>query len=132
MFPGKTTTLGWWPTAWAAGLGPACLYNNHLSPTGGAFLVAPPAPHGPAFPRQAAATFVEVPALPRPALVMGSTNDPYCSPRQPPTSRHAGRRDGSWWARADASLPSGPGSWQQGHEFLDSLTQQRSTTAWHP
>ncbi|MEU6867093.1 alpha/beta hydrolase [Streptomyces sp. NPDC046876] len=45
-------------------------------------MVAPPGPQGPAFPRQAAATFSGVSArpLPHPALVVGSTADPYGSP----------------------------------------------------
>ncbi|MFD8295236.1 RBBP9/YdeN family alpha/beta hydrolase [Streptomyces bauhiniae] len=61
---------------WAASV---WLNDNSSSPTGGAFLVAPPDPRGRAFPRRAAATFVEVSAqpLPCPALVVGSADDPY-------------------------------------------------------
>ncbi|WP_078651273.1 RBBP9/YdeN family alpha/beta hydrolase [Streptomyces xylophagus] len=47
-----------------------------------AFLVAPPDPQGPAFPRGAASTFVCLSArpLPRPSLVVAGDDDPYCDP----------------------------------------------------
>ncbi|MEU0465609.1 alpha/beta fold hydrolase [Amycolatopsis sp. NPDC006131] len=47
-----------------------------------AFLVAPPDPRGPAFPRQAAPTFANLRArpLPCPGLVVASDDDPYCQP----------------------------------------------------
>ncbi|MFD8376990.1 alpha/beta hydrolase [Streptomyces sp. NPDC059679] len=53
--------------------------RNPGSPTGGAFLVAPPDPLGSAFPRQTAATFLEVSAQPLScrALVVSSADDPY-------------------------------------------------------
>ncbi|OXM73615.1 MULTISPECIES: RBBP9/YdeN family alpha/beta hydrolase [Amycolatopsis] len=47
-----------------------------------AFLVAPPDPRGPAFPRQAAPAFADLRArpLPCPGLVVASDDDPYCDP----------------------------------------------------
>ncbi|WOX07464.1 RBBP9/YdeN family alpha/beta hydrolase [Streptomyces sp. N50] len=47
-----------------------------------AFLVAPPDPRGPAFPREAAPTFLDLSArpLPYPSLVVASEDDPYCDP----------------------------------------------------
>ncbi|WP_267882744.1 RBBP9/YdeN family alpha/beta hydrolase [Streptomyces sp. NRRL S-813] len=97
------------------------------SPTGGAFLVAPPDPQGPVFPRQAAAAFIEVSAqpLPCPALVVGSTNDPYCTPGA--AAGFAARWEARWHlagACGHINSASGLGSWQHGRELLDSLTQQ--------
>ncbi|MDX2681370.1 RBBP9/YdeN family alpha/beta hydrolase [Streptomyces soliscabiei] len=109
---------------WAAS---TWLNRNPSSPIGGAFLVAPPDPHGPAFPRRAAATFTEVSAqpLPCPALVVGSANDPYC------TSDAAADLAARWEARwhlagacGHINSASRLGSWQHGRELLDSLTQQ--------
>ncbi|MGI5321472.1 RBBP9/YdeN family alpha/beta hydrolase [Actinomadura nitritigenes] len=109
---------------WAAS---TWLLKNPSSPVGGAFLVAPPDPAGPAFPRQAAATFTDVSAqpLPCPVLVVGSADDPYCTPE---TAADFAAR---WRARfhlAGASghinSASGLGSWQHGRELLDALTHQ--------
>ncbi|MFF0384255.1 RBBP9/YdeN family alpha/beta hydrolase [Streptomyces sp. NPDC004286] len=101
--------------------------DNPSSPTGGAFLVAPPDPRGRAFPRRAAATFVEVSAqpLPCPALVVGSADDPYCTPEA--AAGFAARWDARWHpagACGHLNSASGLGSWQHGRELLDSLTQQ--------
>ncbi|MCQ4211741.1 RBBP9/YdeN family alpha/beta hydrolase [Streptomyces longispororuber] len=101
--------------------------RNPASPVAGAFLVAPPDPQGPAFPRQAAATFVEVSPqpLPGPALVVGSADDPYC------TSGTAAAFATRWAARwhltgsyGHLNSASGLGSWPHGRELLDGLTQQ--------
>ncbi|MET8696386.1 alpha/beta hydrolase [Streptomyces bauhiniae] len=109
---------------WAASV---WLNGNPSSPTGGAFLVAPPDPRGHAFPRRAAATFVEVSAqpLPCPALVVGSADDPYCTPES--AAGFAARWDARWHpagACGHLNSASGLGSWQHGRELLDSLTQQ--------
>ncbi|MFI5679095.1 RBBP9/YdeN family alpha/beta hydrolase [Streptomyces cellulosae] len=109
---------------WAASL---WLNKNPYSPKGGAFLVAPPDPHGPAFPRQAAATFTEVSAQPLrcPALVVGSANDPYCTPEA--AADFAAQWDARWHlagACGHVNSASGLGSWRYGRELLDSLTQQ--------
>ncbi|MGW1106393.1 RBBP9/YdeN family alpha/beta hydrolase [Streptomyces sp. NPDC002540] len=109
---------------WAAS---AWLDKNPSSLVSGAFLVAPPDPHGPAFPRRAAATFSEVSAqpLPCPALVVGSADDPYC------TCEAAAGFAARWGARwhlvgacGHINSASGLGSWRHGRELLDSLTQQ--------
>lgn len=111
-------SLGCWAAAAWSG-------RNPSSPVDGALLVAPPDPHGPVFPRPEAATFLDVSArpLPFPALVVGSTDDPYCTPEA--TADLAAR----WEARlhlAGASghlnSASGLGSWPRGRELLDSLT----------
>lgn len=109
---------------WAAS---TWLNRNSSNPVGGALLVAPPDPHGPAFPRQAAATFIEVSAQPLPcsALVVGSTNDPYCTPE-------AAADFAAWWeaswhlagACGHINSASGLGPWPHGRELLDSLTRQ--------
>lgn len=48
----------------------------------GAFLVAPPDPQAPTFPADLLPTFTSLPTrpLPVPALLITSTNDPYCTP----------------------------------------------------
>ncbi|MEU5611580.1 RBBP9/YdeN family alpha/beta hydrolase [Streptomyces sparsogenes] len=109
---------------WAAS---AWLDRNPSSPIGGAFLVAPPDPHGPAFPRQAAATFIEVSAqpLPCPALVVGSADDPYCTPEA--AAGFAARWEARWHlagACGHINSAGGLGSWQHGRELLGSLAQQ--------
>ncbi|WP_206439878.1 alpha/beta hydrolase [Streptomyces scabichelini] len=109
---------------WAAS---TWLNKNPSSPMGGAFLVAPPDPHGPAFPRQEAATFIEVSAQPLscPALVVGSANDPYCTPEA--AAGFAARWETRWHLAGTyghINSASGLGSWQHGRELLDSLSQQ--------
>jgi predicted alpha/beta hydrolase family esterase len=116
--------LCWWSTAWAAS---TWLNENTSSPAGGAFPVGPPDPHGPAFPRQAAATFTEVPAppLPCPALVVGSADDPFCTAEA--AAGFAARWHARWHlAGACGHLNSagGLGLWPHGRELLDSLTRQ--------
>ncbi|MFF4881413.1 RBBP9/YdeN family alpha/beta hydrolase [Streptomyces nigra] len=93
----------------------------------GAFMVAPPDPHGPAFPRQAAATFTGLSAqpLPCPALVVGSANDPYCTPEA--AAGFAARWEARWHlagACGHLNSTSGLGAWQHGRVLLGSLTRQ--------
>jgi predicted alpha/beta hydrolase family esterase len=93
----------------------------------GAFLVAPPDPDGPAFPRQAAATFIDVSAqpLPCPALVVGSADDPYCTSEK--AADFATRWEARWHlagACGHINSASGLGAWQQGRDLLNSLTGQ--------
>lgn len=112
-------SLGCWAAA-------TWLNSDPSSPVGGALLVAPPDPRGPAFPRQAAATFVEVSArpLPCPALVVGSSNDPYCTAER--ALDLATRWQARWHlagARGHLNSASGLGAWPQGRELLDSLTR---------
>ncbi|MFB4297443.1 RBBP9/YdeN family alpha/beta hydrolase [Actinomadura sp. NTSP31] len=109
---------------WAAS---TWLNRNPSSPPGAAFLVAPPDPDGPAFPHQAAATFTDVSSqpLPCPALVVGSTDDPYCTPEA--AAGFAARWEARWHlagACGHINSASSLGSWQHGRELLDSLTQQ--------
>jgi hypothetical protein len=110
-------SLGCWAAA-------AWLDRNPSTPVGGAFLVAPPDPHGPAFPSRSAAAFVEVSArpLPCPALVVGSTDDPYCTPEA--AAGFAARWEARWHlagARGHINSASDLGSWPHGRELLDSL-----------
>ncbi|MGD3108717.1 RBBP9/YdeN family alpha/beta hydrolase [Streptomyces sp. YGL11-2] len=100
---------------------------NPSSPVAGAFLAAPPDPHGPAFPRQAAASFTTVSAqpLPCPALVVGSLDDPYCTPEA--ATDLAARWAAQWHVtgpHGHLNSASGLGPWPDGRKLLDSLTQQ--------
>ncbi|MEU3772155.1 alpha/beta fold hydrolase [Streptomyces sp. NPDC032472] len=114
-------SLGCWAAAVWLGDRPA-------SAVAGAFLVAPPDPQGPAFPRQAAATFTGVSPqpLPCPALVVGSTDDPYGSPA---AAAGFAARWGARWHPAGAyghlNSASGLGAWPEGRELLESLTRPR-------
>jgi predicted alpha/beta hydrolase family esterase len=90
----------------------------------GAFLVAVPDPEGPAFPAQAAPGFTGLPveALPCPALVVASADDPYCA-----TGKAAGISR-SWGARlrlagrdGHLNTRSGVGAWPDGKERLREL-----------
>ena len=95
------------------------------TPVAGAFLVAPPDPRGPEFPRSRLTTFTHLTPqpLPCPAMVVGSPDDPYCTPEA------AGAFAAGWNATLHLTAPhghlnsnSGLGPWQQGRELLDSLT----------
>ncbi|AYG78107.1 hypothetical protein DWB77_00214 [Streptomyces hundungensis] len=102
------------------------LDRNPSSPVGGAFLVAPPDPRAPVFPRQVAATFVEVSArpLPYPTLVVASANDPFCTSEV--SAGLALRWDARWHlagAYGHLNSASGLGSWRRGRELLDTLTR---------
>ncbi|WP_313895801.1 MULTISPECIES: RBBP9/YdeN family alpha/beta hydrolase [Streptomyces] len=111
-------SLGCWAAAeWLA--------RETYGRVGGAFLVAPPDPQGPAFPRRTASTFMGVSArpLPCPALVVGSADDPYCAPEV--AEGFAERWDARWHlvgAYGHINSASGLGSWREGRELLDSLT----------
>jgi predicted alpha/beta hydrolase family esterase len=112
-------SLGCWAAA-------TWLIQNPSTPIGGAFLVAPPDPHGPAFPRRAAATFIDVSAqpLPCPALVVGSADDPYCAAE---AAAGFAARWGARWHPAGAyghiNSVSGLDAWPHGRELLDSLSR---------
>ena len=91
-----------------------------------ALLVAPPDPLGPNFP-EAATGFSPLPLrpLPFPALVVGSSNDPYA------TSEFTESCARAWEARFVSVGPlghinagSGLGDWDEGMELLESLLKQ--------
>jgi uncharacterized protein len=89
-----------------------------------AFLVAPPNPQLPGFPRQAASTFVELSArsLPCRSLMVASDDDPYCDP-----TASASFADG-WQSRfqllegqGHLNSDSGLGDWPAGMGLLRTL-----------
>ncbi|MGC7101835.1 RBBP9/YdeN family alpha/beta hydrolase [Amycolatopsis lurida] len=89
-----------------------------------AFLVAPPNPQGPAFPRQAASTFLGLSARPLPcrSVMVASDDDPYCDPATSASFAH------EWQAQAHllrshghVNSGSGLGEWQAGRELLRML-----------
>jgi predicted alpha/beta hydrolase family esterase len=99
------------------------LPSTAASPIRAAFLVAPPDPDGPAFP-PAAQGFSPVPLgpFPFPALVVGSTNDPYAGVDFTQTCAR------SWGAHFVSAGPlghinaaSGLGEWDEGMDLLLSL-----------
>jgi predicted alpha/beta hydrolase family esterase len=87
----------------------------------GAFLVAPPDPAGPNFPAAAAPSFTTFEAAPLtvPGLVVGSDDDPYCTPL-------ATRRLAEAWgtglegvgAAGHINTASGIGAWAAGQALL--------------
>jgi serine hydrolase len=113
-------SLGCWAAAeW--------LGKNPSFPVGGAFLVAPPDPQGSAFPRAAAATFKELSAqpLPCPAIVVGSSNDPYCT--EEAAAGFAARWNARWHlagACGHLNSTSALGTWPEGSELVESLARQ--------
>lgn len=104
----------------------ACLLVAHWSARGttgnvaGAFLVSVPDPAGPKFPA-AAASFAGAPstALPFPALIVASSNDPYG------TIDYARQRRNQWntgivevGPLGHINASSGLGAWEQGRSLL--------------
>ncbi|MDQ1041355.1 putative alpha/beta hydrolase family esterase [Streptomyces sp. V3I8] len=93
-----------------------------------AFLVAPPDLQGPAFPREAASTFLGLSARPLPcrSLMVASDDDPYCDPM---TSAALAK---GWQAErpligshGHINSDSGLGDWQVGQELLRTLVVDR-------
>ncbi|MQY15614.1 hypothetical protein SRB5_58000 [Streptomyces sp. RB5] len=100
---------------WAAS---ACLALG--TPAAGALLVAPPDPRGPAFPDRAT-TFRALTAeqLPCPAVLVSSTDDPYCTPdRSAGFAARWGARHHEPGAYGHLNSASGLGSWPYGREVL--------------
>jgi predicted alpha/beta hydrolase family esterase len=88
-----------------------------------ALLVAPPDPKAPVFPAVITG-FDTVPMnpLPFPAIVVGSTNDPYGTPEFTATCAKAwGARFVSVGAKGHVNAASGLGAWEEGWELLKSL-----------
>lgn len=103
----------------------AASWLTPATPVAGAFLVAPPDPRGPGFLRERLATFAALTAqpLPCPAMVVGSTNDPYCTPEAAATFATG------WNAPLHLTGPHGHlnsasalGQWPQGRALLDKLS----------
>ncbi len=91
----------------------------------GAFFVAPPDEASPAFPRQAAPSFLGLARarLPVPGLIVASDDDPYCSPAG---TRNLAR---SWdiplvsvGAQGHLNSASGIGDWTAGRDLLTAFT----------
>ena len=105
----------------------AAEWLSPATPVAGAFLVAPPDPRGPGFPRERLATFTDLTAQPLscPATVVGSLNDTYCTPEAAATfatdwnaTLHVtGPHDPHGHLNSDSAL----GSWQQGRDLLATL-----------
>lgn len=97
------------------------------SPAAAAFLVAPPDPHGPAFPGTRAPAFLELSARPLPclALVVASSDDPYCDTR---ASESFARGWHAQWHLAGShghlNTDSGLGDWQAGRDVLDTFVRR--------
>ena len=92
-----------------------------------AFLVAPPDPRGPAFPRGAASTFLGLSArpLPCPSLMVASDDDPYCDPARSAAFAH------EWQAQSHLmgshghiNSDSDLGDWPTGLELLRRLVDR--------
>ncbi|MFD6275439.1 RBBP9/YdeN family alpha/beta hydrolase [Streptomyces sp. NPDC060209] len=89
-----------------------------------AFLVAPPDRRGPAFPREAASTFLDLTARPLPgrSLMVTSDDDPYCDPTASATL--AAGWQTPWRSVGEhghINSGSGLGDWQAGRELLRAL-----------
>ncbi|MFI0718852.1 RBBP9/YdeN family alpha/beta hydrolase [Streptomyces sp. NPDC021224] len=110
-------SLGCWAAAcWLAEVRPAGV---------AAFLVAPPDPRGPAFPRAAAPSFAGLAArtLPCPAVVVAGEDDPYCDPGvSAGLARGWGARWESGGAHGHLNSASGLGDWPAGRALLAALT----------
>ncbi|WP_324607751.1 RBBP9/YdeN family alpha/beta hydrolase [Streptomyces sp. NRRL F-5123] len=109
-------SLGCWAAAcWLEAVRPAGV---------AAFLVAPPDPRGPAFPRAAAPSFAAraARALPCPALVVAGEDDPYCDAGvSAGFAREWGARWESGGTHGHLNSASGLGEWPAGRALLATL-----------
>jgi predicted alpha/beta hydrolase family esterase len=86
----------------------------------GAFLVAPPDPAGPMFPAPARAFAAPTGPLPIPALVLASTDDPYCFlDRAVEIAAVWGAPLLELGARGHVNVESGCGEWPEGLQLLE-------------
>lgn len=103
----------------------AAHWLDRVRPEGvSAFLVAPPNPQGPAFPRQAASTFLNLSARPLPcrSLMVAGDSDPYCDLMTSASFAHEWRAQvhlirGYGHINSDSGL----GDWASGLELLRTL-----------
>jgi predicted alpha/beta hydrolase family esterase len=94
--------------------------DGAASRVAGAFLVAPPDPAGPEFPALAPTFTAEAAPLPIPAIVLASSDDPYCTPE-------AAEEIAAAWgaplvelgARGHVNVASGFGEWPEGLQLLE-------------
>ncbi|MEU8776607.1 alpha/beta hydrolase [Streptomyces sp. NPDC048606] len=89
-----------------------------------AFLVAPPDVRGPAFPREAASTFLGLSArpLPCPSSMVASDDDPYCDPTASASLARAWQARGHLvGSRGHINSGSDLGDWQTGLDLLRGL-----------
>jgi predicted alpha/beta hydrolase family esterase len=97
----------------------------------GALLVAPPDIDGPAFPVDAVGFTVPAPGpLPFAAVLVASSNDPYCTPE------HAGDLAEEWGAtlvdigaHGHVNVASGFGPWPEGRRLLDGFVESLAVAA---
>ncbi|MFC5790029.1 serine hydrolase family protein [Agromyces tardus] len=97
----------------------------------GALLVAPPDIDGPAFPVDAVGFTVPAPGpLPFAAVLVASSNDPYCTPG------HAGDLAEEWGAtlvdigaHGHVNVASGFGPWPEGRRLLDGFVESLAVAA---
>jgi predicted alpha/beta hydrolase family esterase len=102
--------------AWAA-------HSHQTARVAGALLVAPGDPELPAL-RPALRSWapIQQTRLPFPALLLGSSNDPYCSlARAQQFASDWGARFVSLGARGHLNADSGLGDWPEGHQWLRQL-----------
>lgn len=86
----------------------------------GAFLVAPPDPEGPLFPERAPSFTVPAERLPIPALVLASSDDPYCSvDRAAEIAETWGAHLIELGPRGHVNAESGIGEWPEGLQLLE-------------
>ncbi len=112
-------TVAHWVAHWAA----RHASEARLAQVAGALLVAPPDPHGPAFPAEASG-FDPVPFVPLPfaSIVVASSDDPYGGmPFAERCAKAWGSRCIGIGARGHINAESGLGDWPQGLEWLESM-----------
>jgi predicted alpha/beta hydrolase family esterase len=86
----------------------------------GAFLVAPPDPACPEFPAAAPTFTIAHARLPIPAIVLSSSDDPYCSPdRAADIAAVWGAQLVELGARGHVNVESGFGEWPEGLQLLE-------------
>ena len=94
--------------------------EDAASRAAGAFLVAPPDPICPEFPTQAPTFTVANAPLPIPALVLASSDDPYCTlDRAANIARTWGAQFVELGPRGHVNVESGFGEWPEGLQLLE-------------